>query len=114
MTGALRVGVGARLSVRRGERRVDRDAQPVISFRDDGLAVSAIQNEVLAREGEPICIRPARADALMQKWLMTDYGFSERGASTFMGQALEHEIANVVNPNFTVVAKMRKTLLLRR
>ena len=50
----------------------------------------------------------------MQKWLMADYGFSERGASTFMGQALEYEIANVVDPNFTVVAKMRKSLLPRQ
>jgi acetamidase/formamidase len=49
----------------------------------------------------------------MHKWLMADYGFSERGASTFMGQALEYEIANVVDPNFTVVAKMRKSLLPR-
>ena len=50
----------------------------------------------------------------MQKWLMADYGFSERGASTFMGQTMEYEIANVVDPNFTVVAKMRKSLLPRR
>jgi len=54
------------------------------------------------------------ATAEMQRWLMSDYGFSERGASTFMGQALEYEIANVVDPNFTVVAKMRKALLPRR
>jgi len=47
----------------------------------------------------------------MHKWLMADYGFSERGASTFMGQALEYEIANVVDPNFTIVAKMRKSML---
>ena len=40
-----------------------------------------------------------------------DYGFSERGASDFMGQTMEYEIANVVDPNFTVVAKMRKSLL---
>ena len=39
------------------------------------------------------------------------YGFSERGASLFMGQALEYEIANVVDPNFTVVAKVPKALL---
>ena len=47
----------------------------------------------------------------MQKWLIADYGFSERGASMFMGQTMEYEIANVVDPNFTVVAKMRKSLL---
>ena len=54
------------------------------------------------------------ATSEMQRWLMNDYGFSERGASTFMGQALEYEIANVVDPNFTVVAKMRKSLLAKR
>jgi amidase len=50
----------------------------------------------------------------LQKWLMNDYGFTERGAQAFMGQATEYEIANVVDPNFTVVAKVRKELLLRR
>ena len=47
----------------------------------------------------------------MLHWLVADYGFSERGASAFMGQALEYEIANVVDPNFTVVAKVRKAML---
>lgn len=47
----------------------------------------------------------------MHRWLMADYGFSERGAQAFMGQALEYEVANVVDPNFTVVAKVRKSLL---
>jgi hypothetical protein len=28
-----------------------------------------------------------------------------------MGQVLEYEIANVVDPNFTVVAKIKKALL---
>ncbi len=39
---------------------------------------------------------------------MADYGYTERGAQTFMGQATEYEVANVVDPNFTVVAKIRK------
>jgi len=47
----------------------------------------------------------------LQKWLQADYGFTERGAQTFMGQAAEYEIANVVDPSFTVVAKISKTLL---
>jgi acetamidase/formamidase len=47
----------------------------------------------------------------LQRWLTTDYGFSERGAATFMGQTTEYEVANVVDPNFTVVAKIRKSLL---
>ena len=51
------------------------------------------------------------ATSEMLRWLVADYGFSERGGSVFMGQALEYEIANVVDPNFTVEAKVRKSLL---
>jgi len=51
------------------------------------------------------------ATAELQRWLMTDYGFTERGAQTFMGQAAEYEVANVVDPSFTVVAKVPKSLL---
>jgi acetamidase/formamidase len=51
------------------------------------------------------------ANTDMQRWLMADYGFSERGAQIFMGQALQIEIANVVDPNFTAVAKIPKALL---
>src|SRR5436309_3154883 len=54
------------------------------------------------------------ATSELQRWLMADYGFTERGAQAFMGQASEYEIANVVDPNFTVVAKIRKTMLPRR
>jgi acetamidase/formamidase len=50
----------------------------------------------------------------LQRWLMADYGLTERGAQALMGQAAEYEIANVVDPNFTVVAKIRKAYLPRR
>jgi acetamidase/formamidase len=49
----------------------------------------------------------------LQRWLMSDYGFDERGSSLLLGQALEYDIANVVDPHFTVVAKIRKDLLPR-
>jgi len=48
------------------------------------------------------------------RWLMDDYGFDERTASMLMGQAVEYELANVVDPHFTVVAKLRKAYLPRR
>ena len=51
------------------------------------------------------------ANSEMQRWLMDDYGFTERGAQTFMGQAAELEIANDVDPNFTVVTKILKSML---
>ena len=54
------------------------------------------------------------ATAELQRWLMADYGMTERGAQTFMGQATEYEVANVVDPAFTVVAKIRKSTLPRR
>jgi acetamidase/formamidase len=47
----------------------------------------------------------------LMRWLMADYGFDERGASLLMGQAMEYDISNVVDPEFTVVAKMRKQYL---
>jgi acetamidase/formamidase len=53
------------------------------------------------------------ATSEIHRWLMADYGFSERGASVFMGQAMEYEIANVVDPHFTVVAKVRKSTIPR-
>jgi amidase len=54
------------------------------------------------------------ATSELQRWLMADYGFTERGAQTFMGQAAEYEIANVVDPSFTIAARIPKALLPNR
>lgn len=51
------------------------------------------------------------ATSEMHRWLMTDYQLSERGAQILMGQALEYEVGNVVDPHFTMVAKIRKSIL---
>ena len=50
----------------------------------------------------------------MQRWLVSEFGLTERAAAILMGQALEYEIANVVDPTFTVVAKLQKSLVPRR
>jgi len=47
----------------------------------------------------------------LMRWLMEGYGFDERGASVLLGQGMEYEISNVVDPEFTIVAKMRKRFL---
>jgi amidase len=47
----------------------------------------------------------------LSKWLTQEYGFDERGAALLLGHALEYDIANVVDPNFTVAAKIRKSYL---
>jgi amidase len=51
------------------------------------------------------------ANTELQRWLMADYGFDERGSSLLMGQGMESAIANVVDPEFTIVAKMPKRYL---
>jgi len=47
----------------------------------------------------------------LMRWLMEGYGFDERGASLLLGQGMEYEISNVVDPEFTIAAKMRKRFL---
>jgi amidase len=47
----------------------------------------------------------------LMRWLMDSYGFDERGASLLLGQGMEYDISNVVDPEFTIVAKMRKRYL---
>jgi acetamidase/formamidase len=47
----------------------------------------------------------------MQRWLMADYGFDERGSSLLMGHMVQYDIANIVDPHFTVVAKIPKSCL---
>lgn len=47
----------------------------------------------------------------LQSWLIADYGFDERASGLLLGHVMEYEIANVVDPHFTVVAKLRKEYL---
>lgn len=50
----------------------------------------------------------------LMRWLTESYGFDERGASLLLGQGMEYEISNVVDPEFTIVAKIRKRYLRQR
>ena len=51
------------------------------------------------------------ASTELQRWLMSEYGFDERGSSLLMGQGMEFDVSNVVDPEFTIVAKMKKVYL---
>jgi amidase len=68
---------------------------------------------IVLGSARPLLEALQHATSELQRWLMADFGFSERGAQTFMGQAAEYEVANVVDPAFTVVAKVPKSLLRR-
>ena len=82
--------------------------QPVLALPEPDTYVMVLGS------ARPLLEALQHATTELQKWLMADYGFTERGAQTLMGQTTEYEIANVVDPNFTVVAKIRKTMLPRR
>jgi acetamidase/formamidase len=66
---------------------------------------------MVAGSARPMLQALQHATTEMQRWLMADYGFDERGSSLLMGHALEYDIANVVDPHFTVIAKLRKSFL---
>lgn len=63
---------------------------------------------IVLGSARPLLQALQHATTELLRWLMEDYGFDERGASLLMGHALEYEIANVVDPHFTVAAKIRK------
>ncbi len=64
--------------------------------------------------GRPLLQALQQATTEMQRWLMADYGFDERGSSLLMGHVIQYDIANIVDPHFTVVTKMRKTHLVEK
>jgi amidase len=78
------------------------------------IAWPRLENEthvMVLGSARPLLEALQHATSEMHRWLMTEYGLSDRGASLLMGQALEYEVSQVVDPNFTIVAKMRKSLL---
>lgn len=66
---------------------------------------------VVLGSARPLMQALQHATTELQRWLMEEYGFNERGSSLLMGHVMEYEIANVVDPHFTVAAKMRKSYL---
>ena len=78
------------------------------------IAWPRIENEthiMVLGSARPLLQALQHATSELHRWLMAEYGLSDRGASLLMGQALEYEVSQVVDPNFTIVAKMRKALL---
>ena len=66
---------------------------------------------VVLGSARPLLQALQHATTELQRWLMEEYGYDERGSSLLMGHAMEYEIAQVVDPHFTVVAKMPKRYL---
>lgn len=47
----------------------------------------------------------------MLHWLISDYGLTAAGASLILGQCVEYEVGNVFDPAYTMVCKVRKSVL---
>jgi acetamidase/formamidase len=47
----------------------------------------------------------------MQRWLMEDYRLDAIGASILLGQCVEYDVGNVFDPAYTMICKMRKSIL---
>jgi amidase len=61
--------------------------------------------------GRPLmdCVRIAQVELV--KWLVDDYGFEKWEAFQVISQAMTMRVGNVVDPNYTVVAKFPKQYL---
>jgi acetamidase/formamidase len=53
------------------------------------------------------------ATSEMLRWLREGYGLDTRDASILLGQCVEYDLGNVFDPAYTMVCKLRKTLLER-
>lgn len=47
----------------------------------------------------------------MLRWLQADFGFDKLGAHIFMGQAVEYDLGNIFDPAYTMICKVRRSLL---
>ena len=61
--------------------------------------------------GRPLIDAFRLAHIELIEWLVDDYGFEKYDAYTVLGQVGESSVANIVDPNYTVVAKVRKKYL---
>ena len=66
---------------------------------------------IVLGSARPLLQALQHATTELQRWLMTDYGYDERGSSLLMGHAMEYEVVQVVDPHFTIAAKMPKSFL---
>ena len=66
---------------------------------------------IVLGSARPLLQALQHATTELQRWLMSDYGYDERGSSLLMGHVLEYEVVQVVDPHFTIAAKIRKGFL---
>jgi acetamidase/formamidase len=55
------------------------------------------------------CVQHATSEML--RWLEADYGLDAVSASILLGQCVEYDLGNVFDPAYTMICKLRKSLL---
>jgi len=66
---------------------------------------------MVAGSGRPLIDAFRLAHVELIEWLETEYGFDRTDAYTLLGQVGESSVANIVDPAYTVVAKIAKRYL---
>jgi amidase len=66
---------------------------------------------IAAGNARPLDQALQHATTEMTRWLQDDLGLDSHGAQLLMGLAVEYEVGNVFDPAYTMVCKMRKSLL---
>jgi acetamidase/formamidase len=66
---------------------------------------------MVAGSGRPLIDAFRLAHIELIEWLETEYGFDRTDAYTLLGQVGESSVANIVDPAYTVVAKLAKRYL---
>ena len=47
----------------------------------------------------------------MLRWLQQDFGLDAKSAGLFLGQHVKYEVGNVIDPAYTMVCKLAKSVL---
>jgi acetamidase/formamidase len=68
---------------------------------------------MVAGSGRPLIDAFRLAHVELIEWLVEEYGFDKLDAYTLLGQVGENTVANIVDPAYTVVAKINKRYLPR-
>jgi acetamidase/formamidase len=66
---------------------------------------------MVAGSGRPLIDAFRLAHVELIEWMAQDYGFDKLDAYALLGQVAENTVANIVDPAYTVIAKIRKRYL---
>jgi acetamidase/formamidase len=69
------------------------------------------QNIFTLGNARPLDQALQHATTEMLRWLQQDYGFDPRGAGLLLGQFVKYEVGNVIDPAYTMVCKLAKSIL---